>query len=356
MKKRSTLFSIITIAIGLILMTVSLASCSFKFKDLDKSEYESNTYEISDPFNNISIVSNTADITFVKAEGENTSVVCFDHKKMPHTVSVKDGTLTISIDDERKWFDHIMPFSTSTPTITVYLPEGEYGALSVSSNTSDVAIPSGFTFESINVSLDTGDVSCSANVKDFIKAKARTGDVSFSDMSANNVEISLSTGDVTLKKCSFGSVKTKTSTGNQIASDLIIDNAFTIEVSSGDTDIKTVNCKSFTNIGSTGEISLENVTVTETLFIERSTGDVEIECCTAGYMSVKTSTGDVEFDRSDAGEIYAKTSTGDVEGSLLTSKIFITSTNTGKVRVPASTSGGICEITTTTGDIKITTP
>ena len=137
---------------------------------------------------------------------------------------------------------------------------------------------------------------------------------------------------------------------------MTISGDYTLEVSIGDAEINNVNCNSFTSTGNSGEISLKNFTATATLSIERSTGDVELECCTAGYLSVNTSTGDVEFDRSDAGEIYVKTSTGDVEGSLLTSKIFITKTSTGKVEVPASTTGGKCVITTSTGDIEITAP
>jgi tRNA pseudouridine55 synthase len=49
-----------------------------------------------------------------------------------------------------------------------------------------------------------------------------------------------------------------------------------------------------------------------------------------------------------------KTDTGDVTGSLLTGKTFIPHSDTGKVVLPDSTLGGRCEITTDTGDIRIT--
>ena len=70
-------------------------------------------------------------------------------------------------------------------------------------------------------------------------------------------------------------------------------------------------------------------------------------------MSVKAVTGDVLFENSDAKNVTVKTTTGDVEGNLLTDKAFTTDTTTGKVRVPDSSTGGRCEISTTTGDIKI---
>ena len=85
---------------------------------------------------------------------------------------------------------------------------------------------------------------------------------------------------------------------------------------------------------SSGDISLKNVISTEKISVERSTGDVTL-------------------DRSDAAELFIMTSTGDVEGSLLTNKVFITKTDTGRIDVPNSIIGGRCEITTDTGDIKI---
>ena len=70
-------------------------------------------------------------------------------------------------------------------------------------------------------------------------------------------------------------------------------------------------------------------------------------------MDISLSTGDVNFNRSDALEIKVKVSTGDVTGNLLSPKIFYAETTTGKKDVPKTTVGGICEITTTTGDIII---
>ncbi len=69
--------------------------------------------------------------------------------------------------------------------------------------------------------------------------------------------------------------------------------------------------------------------------------------------SIDRSTGDVRFDRCDAPELLIKTDTGDVRGSLLSEKVFITQTDTGRVNVPKTVTGGTCQITTNTGDIKI---
>ena len=70
-------------------------------------------------------------------------------------------------------------------------------------------------------------------------------------------------------------------------------------------------------------------------------------------MTLRRSTGDVELNACDAGGLSLKTTTGDVTGTLLSEKVFITDTSTGDVSVPKTTSGGKCEISTTTGDIRI---
>ena len=59
------------------------------------------------------------------------------------------------------------------------------------------------------------------------------------------------------------------------------------------------------------------------------------------------------MDACDAAEIVVKTDTGDVTGTLLTEKVFMVKTDTGDVDVPRSVTGGACEITTDTGDIRV---
>ena len=71
-------------------------------------------------------------------------------------------------------------------------------------------------------------------------------------------------------------------------------------------------------------------------------------------MNIDTDTGDVKLDACDANSIDIETDTGDVMGYLLTPKIFDTDTGTGDIRVEQSTSGGLCKIRTSTGDIEIT--
>ena len=135
------------------------------------------------------------------------------------------------------------------------------------------------------------------------------------NVSAHALDLSVSTGGITVTNVAcIGDI--------------------TISVSTGKTVMNAVTCKNLTSDGDTGDISLTSVVATE-------------------KFSIKRSTGDVKFDGCDALEISVTTDTGDVTGSLLSDKIFIVDTGTGETEVPDSVMSGKCEITTDTGDIKI---
>lgn len=285
------------------------------FTKLSTAKYENNDYKINEGYQHISIITNTADIVFIPWESQAPSVSCYEQKNNTHSVAVKDGTLEIEIVDTRKWYEYI-GINFGTPKITVYIPEGEYGDLSVKASTGNVEIPEVYKFRSVDISVSTGDVKNYASALENVKIKTTTGNICIEDASVGSLDLAVSTGKVT--------VSGVTCEGN-----------IALGVSTGKAYLSNIRCKNFTSNGSSGDISLNNVIATEKLSIERSTGGVKL-------------------DRSDAAEIYIETHTGDVTGSLLTDKVFITQTDTGKINVPKTVSGGRCEITTDTGDIQIT--
>ena len=90
------------------------------------------------------------------------------------------------------------------------------------------------------------------------------------------------------------------------------------------------------------------------LDINVSTGDTKlVNTLVSTDLNVKGSTGDVRFDGFDASNIYVIVGTGDVKGTILSSKIFIARSKTGNVKVPETLTGGVCKITTSTGNIKV---
>ena len=317
MKTKIKLWLIVAISlilIGCMLFGGAMAMLGWDIKKLSTAKYETNEYEIKEEYESISIDTKSADIVFAKSQGEKTTIVFHEQKKMRHSVKVNDKTLSIELVDTRKWYEHI-GINFSVPKITVYLPAGEYGALSVKASTGDIEIPSDFRFEDIDISQSTGDVTCYSSASGDIKIKTSTGDIRIENISAESLDLSVSTGDVTLLGVSCdGDVKIKLSTGKA--------------------NVENTNCKNFSSNADTGKLFLKNVLAAQEMVIERSTGDVQFDAC-------------------DAQNIYVNTSTGDVMGTLLSDKIFFARTDTGDVDVPKTSTGGECEISTDTGDIKI---
>ena len=279
---------------GCILLGGVLMANNFQWGALSTVKFETNKSELSQTFQNILIVTDTADIEFLPSDTTAGKVVCRELKKVRHTVAVQNGTLTVQVNDSRKWYEHI-GIQFHTPKITLYLPKGEYGELSIQSSTGNATIPADFQFGSMDISLSTGHITNHASTSGDLHLKTDTGNIRVENISANAIALHISTGNTTL------------------------------------TDI---TCKSLSSEGDTGNITLTNITATKKFSIERTTGDIKLMRC-------------------DAAEIIMTTDTGNISGNLLTNKIFITKTDTGNIDVPACTTGGTCQITTSTGNIKI---
>lgn len=308
------IIALILLVSGGALFAFTIHNNNYDFSVFETTSYITNTHEISEDFSKISIIADTADIFFVPSEDSLCRVVCFESETAPHSVSVGNDTLFITADKEKQNIKNIITFSFNQPKVTVFLPKEVYGTVFVKSSTSDVYLPNKLSFESITINGTTGDIECNSSVTDFINIELTTGDVSLENISANNIDVTTSTGDI---------------------------------------ESDNLTCKDFSLASTTGDVEIENVKC-ENLNSSATTGDITVENCIAlGNFSIVRDTGDVTLKNSDAAEIYIKTTTGDVRGSINTPKIFITKTDTGSTDVPASVTGGKCEITTDTGDIKI---
>lgn len=302
------------VALGTILFASVMAQYDWDFTKLSTVTYVTNTYEVNDEFDKISINVDTTEIEFVLTEDDACSIVSFEAEKLKHSATVQNGTLVVGTVDTRKWYDHIC-ISMGSPKMTVYLPQNQYASLFIETDTGDINIPKDFAFNKIKIDGDTSEVNCFASV-------------------TNVLEIELSTGDINIDSITAGQVKLTTTTGEIAVNSVTAKNNIDIETDTGKVKLTNVSCSDFVAESDTGTMTLKNVVAT-------------------GSLSVESDTGDVRFDGSDATEISVKTDTGDVTGTLLSEKVFITETSTGRISVPKATSGGKCEITTSTGDIKI---
>lgn len=248
--------------------------------------------EIFDSFSNVSIVVDTANLTILPSEA-GCRVVGHLGKDVQIGASVLNGKLDLQLFDNRPWYKKI--FGSAKKQLTLYLPDGEYGALDIETDTGNVEICD-TAFDSVNIDVDTGNVRldglCAATS---LEVETETGDITLSSCESNRLSLSSDTGRVNLSSVDCGNLNIDSDTGNVIMSDVIAD----------------------------------------------------------GKLEISGNTGKVSFERCDASEVYITTDTGDVVGSFLSDKIIFATAGTGRVDVPKLTSGGRCEISTDTGNIRI---
>lgn len=268
-------FAVLT-TLGLAIFTGAFVASGFDFSKFDAAKYETKVYSVEENFNDIEIDATKADITFKPSENGQFSAVCVERENVGFTFSVENRTLKVTENDTQAWYEYLM-LSFKSVSVTLYLPSNDYRALKVENGTGHVTIPDCFSFESIDITTSTGDITLEG-------------------INAKTIDLSVSTGNI---------------------------------------DVVSVTCKTTLKAkASTGNIVLKNTVASDGFGIETSTGNVRFENC-------------------DAANIKIKTSTGNVTGTLRSAKIFVAKTSTGSVSVPDTTSGGNCEITTSTGNINI---
>lgn len=320
----------VLVLVGGILLTLALVKGdSFTGAGENKEQLHEELGE----FESIDIDTDVTDIVIMPSDNSKNYIKCIEKEKYYHDVSVDNNKLVIRSVDTRKFYERFFG-SFKQIKVIVYLKDTTYDELKVKGDTGDVDVDSSFTFNNIHIELSTGDSTIKAKVNEELYVKASTGNVKVEGVNLNAVNIKLSTGHITLKDLQVsGSLDLKATTGK-----MTLTNCQVTKDISATTD---TGRKIFT------DVTCDNLT------LESSTGDIELTRTVAsGKLSIKASTGDITFDHSDASEIKIKTSTGDITGTLLTEKNFYATSNTGTPDVP-HTSGGLCEIETDTGRIKI---
>ena len=223
------------VLIGCIIFGGVMSMLNWDFTKLSTNKFESNTYEITDDFSNISIISDTADIVFEVSDNKTCSVVCYEKENEKHSVFVQDDTLFVKINPETEWYKYI-GINFDSPKITIFLPKSEYNSLFVKESTGDINIQN-ISADTLSFYLSTGDV-CLKNIKcENLTSKADTGEIYLENILASEkICIERSTGDVEFKGCDANEIFVKTDTGD-VEGSLLTNKIFVVETSTGDIEV-----------------------------------------------------------------------------------------------------------------------
>ena len=271
--KLGLILSLSFLLAAIILFVGGMSMLDWDFGKLSTNPPVTNTYLFDEPVRDISVIADTADIKIAPSSDGKIQVVCQEREHVRYAVSVDDGTLEIQMQDTRKWYQQITSFVNYTK-VTVYLPEGTYGALSIHGTTGNIHLSGGYTFGDVDVTVSTGDIMMAR-------------------ISAKDLNLSASTGKVTLEALQCRNLNSESSTGKTMLSQVFVAEKLQLH-------------------SDTGNIVLDHCDAAE-IWIETDTGNVTGSMLTEKVFQVKTETGRIDVpDTITGGRCKISTDTGNI--------------------------------------------
>lgn len=313
MKKRTVIALIVAILLVLCGGTMLVLGLSFAGDSKPESLLTEQEVTIGETFNGVLVETGDCDVNVVLCKGTlETKVVIREREETEHMVSLDEGTLKITMTDNRTWQDFV-GVNWESMEMTLYLPEREYASVQITTSTGDIRIPEGLSGREMQLHSDTGDILCGGTVEDLLHIETDTGDIQINGCSPLIMELESDTGDMELEGL-FGNGE------------------FHVTNNTGSVEMTNVNSRILTVETTTGEIELERVVAEEYLQTFSDTGSIRLEYC-------------------DSARVNIETTTGDISGHFMTPKSFDAYSNTGNVRVANTPGGGGCRVESDTGDI-----
>ena len=162
-------------------------------------EFETHEYEIKENYKDIKIVTDTADIQFILSEKPNTFIVCEEEKNANHSVMVKENTLRIEVNDNKKWYEDI-GINLRAPKITVYLGKSEYGNISLKTDIGNILLDNIIVTGKIAIETDIGNVKFEECDASEVFIETDTGNVTGSFVTDKVVFAESDTGNIDIPK------------------------------------------------------------------------------------------------------------------------------------------------------------
>lgn len=312
------------IVLGLLILLGVSVKFGFDYRNLNTTTAEVKTYAVEQAFENIDIHSLSNNVEFSVADGEQCKVVCTETARTACTVSVENGTLTVTQKDTRRWYEHFGMYwafdDTREMKIEVFLPLQEYQDLSVTAQSGNIKIGKGepFLFKTADLSTSSGEI--------------------YFESWAERLAVSSTSGDIVCVRC-----------GN-IAS-------LRAESNSGDIELSRIAAPELSAKTTSGNIGIYEIYVDGNADLESNSGNVTLIDTGAKSLVIATTSGNIKLTDTDADELDIESNSGTVTGNLLSEKNFVVSTTSGEVDVSYSRDdAGRCSVKTTSGDITLHTP
>lgn len=312
--KVSLILSLILLVAGGSLCFVALSRASFDWNKLTFDvQNETYDYLVAGTVRDVRIEAKRADVQIARSSTDSCTVRAKLASRDDCTAEIVDSVLTVTCTDKAHampWYKRI--WRQDDVTLTVFLPDGAYNDLKISSGSGDVFVSDELSFVSVGVKTGSGDQTLYAPVSDDLKATSGSGAIAIGRMGCEKIAAVSESGDISVDSCRSDSVSATASSGS---------------VSLSGCTVKTMQANT-----SSGDVVFTNVSVSELLKVTSSSGDITFTCFKAGEM-----------------QITAKS--GDVTGVLRETMLFDVRSDSGDVVLPASGGTARCTVRTGSGDV-----
>lgn len=310
-KKRWLFLAAALVILGAALCQGAYAAMGYDLTKLNSETLETSSYKIEAPFSQIAIKASAAKVVLLPSEGKDCRVQCTFWKNEPYRVEVIDGTLTIR--PAKSPILRLFRFAFGEPSILLYLPNSHYEQLNIETSSGNMNLPQDFTFSNAQLKSSSGNICMESRVENKLSAETSSGYLLVNGVFCKEMTLLSSSGNGEV--CSGGA------------------NRLQIKSSSGEISLSNLTCGELEGKASSGDISLTDVLLSGNLKLNTTSGTISLKDC-------------------DAGSLELRSSSGDILGSLLSDKKFITKSSSGNIQVPETTSGGVCKVETSSGDIR----
>ena len=267
----------------------------------DSLEYQTSDKSFSGGIQSISIDCTSEDVYIRPSTDSNFHVFCSGPVRTEFTIEVIEGTLTVKTQKEVLDYFTIFDFGNESK-ITVQVPVTNaavpFEFLVVDTASGDIQVAEQLLFRRCDLTTGSGDISFRADVQGKMKLETTSGDIFAEDSSQAPVYeciLSSTSGSVVLK-------------GQNAAA----------------------------------------------LIVETVSGDILLQNCDFDVLTANAVSGDLELENIDTDECYLATTSGDISAGLCKAMDYHCSSTSGDIETPpAVTGGGLCQITTTSGDIEV---
>ncbi len=312
--KKIFLIAITLIVAGCLIFLGGVIAIKGDFRKASTLKFETRKQTVREAFTELSIDAGASDVTFYPSLDGTCSVSYMEEKNFTYEVVVQDGKLTVAERDTRKWYQQIGIYFGGDLEIRVYLPQTAYENLTVVSDSGDVTLPTGIFFTNVSVKSDSGDVECRGSVGG-LSVQTSSGDIELEGATLREATVSVTSGEI-----SVAQVK--------------VENSLSLHSGSGEIEVEDSNCGALTIAAKSGNVDCENV-------------------LTVGETNIKTSSGNIRLIACDGQSYTIQAGSGNVRASFLTAKIFDAKSSSGNVKAPVSTVGGVCQVRTSSGNIRL---